>query len=362
MGRDTEGTGVEVGATDFENDPNGEVQDATSAAEEYFGREDDDDVDGDATVDADAERDTAELVDDEDDAADEADDASGPAGDDRRGRLVQRATRLARENSALTRELAGLRTRVQELEAGPARGDDHPDDIEALRIRVARRLGVEVGDAAVARELSDVGTLLMYMAAGEELPAEMRGRLESRRARLDAIERDRQVQAKLDRIEAAERAAREEGERTRVHQAVSGMLGQLPATEATFLRTGAVGDPAELVARLIAEETEAGRYTVSARNAAQVVRDAALRLDRHYRREAGRYAEALQKAGTSGPVKRDGRVDGAGKQGRGKSTTRDDGGGSGRRAPAPREEERDESFLDFLEREEREERARARRR
>ncbi len=362
---------VEITDTDFDNDPVGELQDATSAAEEFFAKESDheenqDESDEDYSEGLDDEK-TAhdELVENDDDEdLEEEDQKENALNSNRKERLVAKAIKLDRDNARMSRELVTLKARIQELESNKSsESEDFPDEIEATRHRIAKKLKVQPNDPKVEAELSEMATMLLYMTAGEELPQEYRSRVESRKARLEAAERDRRVQEKLDLLERREREAAETSERSRIHYGISNILNSFDPSDATFLRTGAVGDPAELIANIIKEETDSGLYQVTQKNAHAVVKDVAYRLDKYYRNQASRYAEALQKAGNSGsPMKQSKASEKQSvKQGNVKNQDAKDKSGKLLNQQSKAQDE-DESFLDFIEREEREEKVRLRRR
>jgi len=378
--KDTMAKEVEISDTDYVNDPTGELQDATSAAEEYFASEDYEDDESesgesesseDNDEDLDDERSAHdELVeknrddDDEDDEPEEEVQKENALNSGRKERLVAKAIKLDRENARMSRELVALKTRIQELESNKhPETENYPDEIEAVRHRIAKRLKVQPDDKKVEAELSEMATMLLYMTAGEELPQEYRGRVESRKAKLEAAARDKQVQDKLDMLERREREAAEANELNKIHNGISGILNSFDPSDATFLRTGAVGNPAELIAKIIKEETDNGLYQVTQKNVHSVVKDVAYRLDKYYRNQASRYAEALQKAGNSGsPMKQQKASEKqVVKQGHVKQDAKDKSGKL-QNSKQSKVQDEDESFIDFIEREEREEKVRLRRR
>ena len=116
-----------------------------------------------------------------------------------------------------------------------------------------------------------------------------------------------------------------------------------------------VGDPAEIVMQLVQEEEAAGNYVINEMNSVKVIQDAARRLDKYYRQQAGRYAEGLNNNKDSRPQKQS---DNQSKPNQ-KLKDRQIRGGSDSKRLKDSEPE-DETFMNFLEREDRKERKLAR--
>lgn len=208
---------------------------------------------------------------------------------DSRSRLLRNIDKLERNLTAERAKAKELEQRLRQLEQQSA---DPEDELEMVRNRIARRMGLDPTDQRVSERMFDLSRDITVAHLGEDVDSDPD--LKKRRQELteERRRRDERIAAEK-RIEELERRDRDREAQAQRREAVADVSQMLAATPHPFL-SAAVDNPAEAIVDMALQAINEGRVSVrTAEEGARLVQQISANLESFHRKRAERLAALL---------------------------------------------------------------------
>ena len=300
-----------------------------------------------------------EGVEDPDEGPEE--DAPAPVRADTFSRVKANLVKREKELSQARSENRALKAEVRKLSEQARRSqDDGPADVmDAVRLTVARRMGVKADDPRVIDELGHIAQDLMLEsipegALDDSTNADLRKAREERTRLRAEQERQRKIDERFAQLERERDQARADERSAKTKATVESRI-QTNADKLAFLTAQTDVDPVTAIIEMADAAIAQGLVTIaSPADAVKLIDRCASQLDAHYYEQAKRLAPRLPNGSPAGKQPQT-RADAQAKRTPMKRTGTGSGGG-GRGAPSERpqqEEVGEEDFAAFAAREKR---------
>lgn len=252
--------------------------------QELSGSSEQDDLTSDGgNQDRDAESDSDDVDDDEE---------RQQAQNDSRSKLIRNISKLERRTTEYRQQLKEREEQLRQAQEQLAAlaGADDDDDLDLLRRRAARKLGVREDDPAVMEYLFDKARDITSLHIGDADP-DLKKRKEELLA--ERKRRDAQIQAER-RIKELEEKDRQREVQAQRREAVADIQQMLSTKPHPFL-SAAVDDPASVIMEIALEAVTAGRVQApkTAEDGAKLIGQIAANLEAHHRKRAQKLAALL---------------------------------------------------------------------